>query len=116
MSNQKSEFEPTRQTHDVFRIDLVLEFPQSWQIVPVDLDQRCFGVHVISVQHRGVVGEQSFPLGSDCKASRRFFDSRSENLVVNGVLPTEVNKEWAGSLAWSASRWVRPCRRGTRVG
>jgi len=90
---KRSEFESTRQTHDVLRVDLGSESSEFWQVVPVDVDERCVGVHVISVQHRRAIGEQSLRLGDNGEAFRRFFNSRNENVVVERVLPTEVDEE-----------------------
>ena len=59
-----AEFESTRQTHNVIRVNLSFERSQFWQIVSVDVDERCIGVHVISVQRRWVIGEQSLRLGN----------------------------------------------------
>ena len=62
------ESESTRQTHDVVGVNLGFERSQLWQIVPVDINERCIDVHVISVQRRGVIGEQSLCLGNGGKA------------------------------------------------
>src|ERR1700753_2751382 len=49
-SNRKSEHVSTCQTHDVLRVDPTLECLQGWQIVPIDIDKRCCGLHVVPVQ------------------------------------------------------------------
>ena len=63
-SDQSSEFESTRQTHDVARFDLVFECSQFRQVVSVDVNKRCIGVHIISIQSLRVIGEQSLHLGN----------------------------------------------------
>ena len=109
-------FESTRQAHDVLRIDIGFERSQLWQIVSIDVDKRCVAVHVISVQRRRVVGEQSLRLRNGRKAFYRFFDGRNELIVIESVGPTKVNEEQIWSVAWLASSWVWPGRWRVRMG
>ena len=104
----RSKLESTRQSHDVFRINLRFQPSQPWQIFPIDIDERCPGIHVVSVQSRCVIGEQPLLPCDNCEAIRRFFGSCNEYIVVESVLPIEVYNEWVGGLAQSPNRWGRP--------
>jgi len=80
-----------------------LKHSQAWQIFPIYIFERSFGVHVVSIQRRGVIDEQSLRLGNCSKAVGRLLYGRNELIVVEGVFPFEVNKEWIWSLARLAS-------------
>ena len=65
--------------------------------------ERSFDVHIVPVQRRGIVDEQSLCLGNNSKTVNRFLYWCNEFIVIERVLPSEVNKKWIGSLAWLAS-------------
>jgi len=71
-----------------------LKCSQPWQISPIYIDQRSVGVHVVPVQRRGIIDEQSLRLGNDSKAVGGFLYSCNELIVVEGFFPTEPNGEW----------------------
>jgi len=103
--DQKSELESARQIHDIVGIDPGFECLQIRQIVPININERSFGAHIVSVQCQRVIGQYSLCLGNGREAIRRFFHSRNELAVIERVVPAEVYEERIGSLAWLASRW-----------
>ena len=98
-----SEFESACQAHNVFGVDLGFKCSQPWQIIPIDIHRRRFGIRVVCVHRRRVIQKQSLRLGNDGKAVDRFRYSCNELVVVASVVPTEVNEHWIRSLAWLAS-------------
>ena len=103
--DKQSKPESACQTHDVVGVDLGFDCLQPWQIVPIDVDERRFGVHIVPVQCQRVVGQYSLCLGNSREAVRRFFRSCNELVVVERVIPTEVDGKRIGSIAWLASGW-----------
>ena len=101
--DQQSKLESACQTHDIVGVDPGFEYLQPWQIVPIDIDERRFGVHVVPVQCQRVVREYSLCLGNGREAVRRLFRSCNELAVVERVIPTEVYEKRIGSLARLAS-------------
>jgi len=82
---------------------------QAGQIFPIYIDKRSFGVHIVPVQRRRVIDEQSLRLGNNSKTVNRFLYCCNELIVAERVFPTEPNEEWAGSLAWLTSSRGREC-------
>jgi len=89
---------------------------QLRQILPVYIYERSLGVHVVPVQRRGIIDQQSLRLGNNSKAVSRFLYSCNELIVGERVFPTEPNEEWVGSLAWLAGGWGWEGRWGVCVG
>lgn len=44
-----NQFESTRKAHDITRVNLGFKRLQGWQIVPVDVNQWCFEIHIVPV-------------------------------------------------------------------
>ena len=82
------------------RVNFSFERLQFGQIISVDFGKRCLGIHVVSVQCRGVIDEQSLRLDNGGKAGHRLRRGCNELIVVERVYPTEGNEEWIGSFAW----------------
>jgi len=93
-----------------------LKCSQLWQILPIYIDQRSFGVHVVPVQRRGIVDEQPLCLCNNNKPVDRFFCRRNKLIVIERVFPGEPDEEWVRSLAWLASSWRGEGRWGVCVG
>jgi len=58
-ANQKSELKSACQPHDVVRVNLGLKCSQAWQILPIYIDERGFGVHIVPIQRRGVIPSEN---------------------------------------------------------
>jgi len=97
------ELESACQTHDIVRVNIVLEYPQLWQILPIYINQRSSGIHVVPVQCRGVIKEQSLLPCNSSKPVDKFLCCCNKLIVVERVFPTEPDEEWVPSLAWLAS-------------
>ena len=76
---------------------------QAWQIFPIYIDERGFGVHIVPIQRRGVIDEQPLRPCNSNKAFNGFLYSGNELIVVDRVFPTEPNEKWVWSLARLAS-------------
>ena len=98
-TDKTSEFESTRQSHNVIRVDFSLKCSQARQVFPIDIREGRLGVCVISVQRRRVLIERAFCVGDSGKSAGRLAHSSDELVIVTAFHPTELDKE----QAWSAT-------------
>jgi len=90
---RRLELESARQAHHVMRVNLILNCLQPWQILPIYIDKGSFGVHVVSVDRRGIINERSLRLCNDGKAVHRFFYRCNKLIVIDRVFPRAPNEE-----------------------